>query len=459
MFAEVEKYCIEHQLFDTKARVVIACSGGPDSMALLLFFLSVREKMQLDITVAHFEHGIRGADSLADAEYVREFCEKRQLKCYIESADVPAYAAINKISLEMAARQLRYEFLRRTAKEMGGALIATAHHADDQAETVLMRILHGSGLSGLAAMRPKNGDIIRPFLAVKKDFLEACCKQAGIAPRHDATNDSDLYLRNRLRNQLLPQLEREYNPSVKLTLCQLAEIAAADDEFIRDSLSAIYCAVVTNEPGRTLIDRSAFVKLPLAQARALLREAMMEIVPQRQILDFVQTEKLRRFIAEGVSGTRIELPFGIIAEIAYEKIMLTKRSSVIQRQPISQYELQVPGRTDIAELGITVEAEILSEPQVLSGNDWAIFDNDKISGPFYLRGRIDGDKIDISNGKKKVKDLLIDLKVPRDMRDRLPIICTAGQILWIGGIRRAATAKIDNTTKKYLLFRIIRKDR
>ena len=454
MFVKVEKYCQKHCLFAKGSNILIACSGGPDSVALVLFFLSIQEKWQLKLSVAHFEHGIRGEASLADADFVREFCKQKKLRYYQKSVDVPGFAAQEKLSVEMAARKLRYDFLKQTADNLGGALIAVAHHADDQAETVLMRLLRGSGISGLAAMRPKNGLIIRPFLCVNKDELTACCAAAGVVPRHDATNDCDMYLRNRLRHKLMPLLKQEYNPDIELALCRLAEIASAQDDFLHLEAQKVFDRIVTINGSQRIIDRQAANELPTALLRELLREVLKPLLPQGTAIDFEQTEKLGSFLCEGGSGSCLELSFGVKAEIVYDKLILTAGSKTEEFQ-LPCRKLSVPGQTAIPELGLTVEAEIISEKPQLAGNNWAVFDFDKISGPFFLRGRKNGDRIDVSGGSKKVKEILINRKIPRDMRNRMPVICTADKILWLGGLRRAATCGIDENTKKFLLFKLL----
>ena len=184
MLAQVATFCEQNKLLVPGDSVLIACSGGPDSLALVQVLLALRDRYQLRLAVGHFEHGIRGAASLADAAFVRDFCQREGLPFYLAAADVPAYSRQHHLSLETAARLLRYRFLRETAQRIAaGTLIATAHQADDQAETVLMRVLRGTGVDGLAGIRPRTADIIRPLLCVTRAEIEDYCRRQGLQPR------------------------------------------------------------------------------------------------------------------------------------------------------------------------------------------------------------------------------------------------------------------------------------
>ncbi len=211
------------------AHVLVACSGGPDSLALLLLLRELVPMLHLDVTVAHYDHGLRGAASKADAAFVQTFCEALGIPCFVGNA--PPGSIVNaKASMETEARRLRYLFLEEVRRETGADVICTAHHADDQAETVLMHLLRGTGLDGLAGIPAFDEErhLVRPLLPFRKQELIAYCESQGITPRHDATNDVPDGLRNRVRLELLPELAAGYNPRITESLCRLAEIAGAE---------------------------------------------------------------------------------------------------------------------------------------------------------------------------------------------------------------------------------------
>lgn len=451
MFSEVEKYCLSKQLFALGDNIVIACSGGPDSLLLLEFFLSIKDKWNLKIRAAHFEHGIRGDASKADADFVEKYCLLRDIPFSVDSADVPAYAKENKMSVEAAARKLRYEFLYNISQNMGGALIATAHHADDQAETVLMRILRGTGIAGLQAIKPKNGLLIRPFLTVTKAEILSKCDLLQLSPRHDATNDDTIYLRNRLRLKLLPELAKEYNPGIVKALCNLADIAGTEADFLKNSLRKIEHDVIRIDKDKVVMLRTELQKLHLAQVRELFREAVAHFSLLN--ISFEQLEMLHELAFYGDSGAKTELSGNLTAEVVYDELWLYQGKC--RAVSFQKCELVIPGKTFIPELKITIEAELLKENCKPCGTDWAVFDYDKLIPPFYIRPREKGDYIEIKNGRKKIKELLIDTKISRYDREKLPIFTDSKRILWIADIRRSTFAQPDDNTKRFLRLHIL----
>ena len=310
------------------AHIVVACSGGPDSLALLSLLLELRPLLSLAVTAAHYEHGIRGEASAEDAAFVRRFCATRAVPCIVESGDVPRAAARTSESLETAARRLRYAFLERTRERVGASLIATAHHADDQAETVLLHILRGTGLDGLAGIPARDAarHLVRPLLPFPKQELVDYCRARGFSPRHDATNDVPDALRNRVRLSLLPELARAYNSAIRQGLCRLADIAAEEREAAEHLAAQEAVRLIEQLPaGRAHGEDAASWRLPAAPAlraeaaralpRALCRRVLriyLARLGRAQDVSFERTEALRRLLS-GTSGQRVELPRLVIA--------------------------------------------------------------------------------------------------------------------------------------------------
>ena len=308
LLARVEDFCTTRGLFAPNDGVLVACSGGVDSVVLADMLCRMQIKRGIKVAIAHFEHGIRGEESKADAEFVRAFAKERDLPFYLAEEDVPAFSREQHLSLETAARKLRYDFLRRTAKEGGFCHIATAHHADDQAETVLMRILRGTGTDGLSGMSAKSGDIIRPLLFLNKSELMDYAAAVNLAYRTDATNFVADATRNKLRLELLPKLKVEFNPDIVSALNRLSEVAAAEKD---------YLAVVAEkeeprifeQPGENLVNlrRKNFAKLPVALQRVLLRRffALCDCIAD---MEFTHLEAVRHLILKGHTGNFLDLP-------------------------------------------------------------------------------------------------------------------------------------------------------
>jgi len=455
MIRHIEAFCQQNKLFSKGSRIVIACSGGPDSLALADVFGRLRDKWKLQLCIAHFEHGIRGEESKADAAFVRNFAIEQKVPFYMEAADVPAWAMQKKISLETAARDLRYAFLRRVSHAFGNACIATAHHADDQAETVLMHILRGTGTEGLAAMQPHTGDVIRPFLCVTRREIEEYCNNCGLEPRHDATNDELDCQRNRLRLGLLPQLRREYNPEITAALCRLSAIAADEGDFLQREAERLWPQVALYTEGILELRTEAFAALHPALQRVMLRKAVNRVRGNNKGISFFHFEELRRLLLAGRTGAALQLPQGLCAEIVYGSLKLfTKKTVAKTVGEFAQQKLIVPGHTKLLSLGMVVEAVVLEQQPEVHGT-WEMFcDFDVLEGTLLVRPRQPGDHFCIANGTKKVKDFFIDQKIPRGERTRVPIFCDARGIFWLGGLRQPAFARAGCHTKRFLYLKV-----
>ena len=448
----VEAFVQKHGLFARGSCIVIACSGGPDSLALASVLLALREKWRLSLCVAHFEHGIRGAASRADESFVRTFAEENALPYKVAHENIPNYAKHARLSLETAARQRRYAFLEKTARGLGdGALIATGHHAGDQAETVLMQILRGSGVDGLAGIRPRTGNRVRPLLFLSREDILAYLTAKGLVPRWDETNFVPCALRNRMRYETLPALRR-YNPSAEAALCRLAAAQAELSDFLRFSVEAVWGKAVARKEDAISLRRDCYREQPTALRKAILRR-LSEEAGLRQSLEFSHYEALDRFCRFGEAGKRLTLPEKYVAECRYDRIILSRmpeKDCAWEEVPLS-----LEGATRIDAIGLTVYAFPWEPGTTLPDALTAVADVDALESPLFVRGRQDGDSFRLENGKRqKIKSLLIDRKVPRAFRERVPIFTADGEIFWVGGLRRAAVALLTEKTKRAVAFQI-----
>lgn len=314
--------CAAEKIFDGVHKVLIAVSGGADSLALAELLINSRRRFNLGICIAHFEHGLRGKESIADADFVKAFAEERGIKFIGGHGNVKSFVAEEKISVETAARILRYEFLSNARNELSCDAIALAHHADDQAETILMRLLRGATSSGLAAMKFRTrsddyGLLIRPLLRFRKAELENFCRVKNLSPRLDTTNFELDATRNKIRLELIPTLER-FNPALVETLCRLAEVEAEEADFIDRQAEKVFPAVVKDNS----IVREEFLKLHSALQRAVIKKFLKQVTGTTKDFGFVHFESVRKVLISGLKG--VELPKNLRANLVKGKLSITK---------------------------------------------------------------------------------------------------------------------------------------
>ena len=459
MLEKVKNLCEREKLFQAGDAILIACSGGPDSLALVHLFLDLREIYKLRISVGHVDHMFRGAESKADADFVRNFCKYHHIPFYLKTVDVPAFAKEKSLSDEAAARIVRYDFLRELAVKLGGALIATAHHRDDQAETILLHLFRGAGSQGIAGIRPKSCGIIRPFLSVTRQEIERYCKEKNLTPRIDATNSETEYLRNKIRLELMPVLKKTYNPVMPAALCRSAELIGAEHDFINASAKMLWKDIVSETDGKLIINRQRLQDLHIALQREVLRLAVMKAAGDLNGWGFLHIEQMITFVKTAKTGTILELPKQFVLVCDYQTVELCHKSTL--KQPATQdvYQiLRVPGFTPIPLLQLTVQVEKMNEYVKSTGLNNIVCDMDRLNGELFLRLRRDGDRFQPSgmSGFKKLKDFFIDNKVARVDRDRIPIFCDQNTIFWVGGLRQNQTSQISGQTKHFLRFTILK---
>lgn len=309
--------CAAEKIFCGVHKALIAVSGGADSLALAELMINSRRRFNLELCIGHFEHGLRGQESIDDAAFVKAFAEERGIKFIGGRGDVKAYAAAEKISVETAARTLRYEFLSKQNFDA----IALAHHADDQAETILMRLLRGATSAGLSAMKFRTfskdyGLLLRPLLRFRKVELETFCRERKLSPRVDATNFELDATRNRIRLELIPTFER-FNPALVETLCRLAEVTAEEADFIDEQAEKIFPAVVNDNS----IIRAKFLKLHPALQRVVIKKFLAQVKGSAKDFGFVHFEEVRKVLINGLRG--VELPRNLRANLTKGKLSIT----------------------------------------------------------------------------------------------------------------------------------------
>jgi tRNA(Ile)-lysidine synthase len=445
-----------HNLIVPNERLLIGVSGGCDSIALLDGLLQLSPKYGWSVYVVHVNHHLRGDESDEDARYVAEFCIKRQVPCQIKHVDVQAKKQQSGGNKQAIARELRYQAFREVAEEWAIKKIVLAHHADDQVETILMRILRGTGSSGLMGILKQRdwGDlqIIRPLLGIYRKELESYLEEQSIVPREDASNQSTDYTRNRLRLELIPKLEREYNPKVKQAILQLGDLAYEDEKVWEDwTTEAMHACAKKVSDKEYQIDLPVFLSYPVALQRRMVKLILNcltdEIQPYHSIAQVLQLG------VHQSPSVWIFLPGGIKGVRSYEILRLTK-DYINQREDEWFYPLPIPGTTYLP-FGV-IEATISTKPEYLDfreSHHKAVFDADELElERLAVRNRRPGDFIFPYGfkGRKRIKALMMEHKIPQSQRGLQPLIVSDQEIIWIPGIRRSSFALVTAKTSRFL---------
>lgn len=457
MLDKIKAWASRHRLLAPGSRILAACSGGPDSLALVHILNQLQAEYGFCLAVAHINHMFR-PEAAQEAEFVADFSAGLGLTCHITTIDVPAYQQANKLSAEEAGRTLRYQYLRQVAADWGGARIATGHHRDDQAETVLINLLRGAGSGGLRGMRPLSGDIIRPLLSVSRREIEEYCRSQHLTPCQDSSNFTTEYLRNRVRLNLLPALETEYNPSIREALWRLAVLAGDEHDYICQEAGKLWGTIISDDQGKASINSQALAGLHPALQRACIRQVIEKKRGNLTGISFIHVENLITMALRGDVGSQLTLPGGLFARRTYTTLEVGTACLTAGKHRLeAAIELAIPGITRIN--GLTVMAEIVSAPSA-AGRATAVFDFEQLCLPVTLRGRLPGDRFRPRglNGSKKIKDFFIDSKVPAAQRDAIPIVSDQQEIIWIAGYRQSEHGRITGNTKKILQLTITKQE-
>ncbi len=446
-----------HSLVQKGDRIIVGLSGGPDSVCLLHVLKSEESEWGIKVYAAHLNHNLRGLKAEEDANYVVDLCKKMGVKCFLKNDDIEAYAKANKLSTEEAGRIKRFHFFEEVQNKIGGDKIALGHHKDDQAETILMRIIRGSGLDGLVAMDYRREKYIRPLLDLTKEEIENYCKQKNLKPRLDATNYETDYFRNQVRNDLIPYLKERYNPRIIDALIKLRSVIKDDYDLLSQMTEEHYSTMVIKESGKRSFPIKKITQLHPALRARLIRRGIQDLVDAGQGLDFDQIRQIDHLISVKRPGKKTSLSLGLEAMISYREFHIYKKE--LEEKLEFYYPVQIQQKTDIHELNLSVEVRIVCNGKELpfSQNSLEqIFDYEKVEKELNIRNRKDGDRFTPMgmNGTKKIKDFFIDLKIDQLERNRIPLLCDGDEIMWVVGYRISEKYKITRDTKKKLLIRI-----
>lgn len=429
-------------------RVIVGLSGGADSVCLLHILRRLAPHYGWELQAVHIHHGLRGAEADRDAAFAMNFAQSLGVSCQVVSFDMAAEARKQGRSTEEMGRILRYETFSKLAGENGQ--IAVAHHANDQAETLLMRLCRGTGLLGLTGMAPVRGNIIRPLLFCSRKEIEAYCKENGLMYQEDSTNKDTAYTRNKIRHEALPLLEEVHGGSTA-HLAETAALLAADSDFLEQAAKAAYAETKLNE-NPIALSCEKLSALHRALRMRVLRYAMADMLGSSKNISHVHLQDVESLLTKQ-SGTSVKTAGGLVVSRQYDRLIFG-RAEKMQ----AGFSYAIPLGTDV----FVQEAELLVESGVFSGKREEIpldgctnvFDYDKITQDLCCRTRKAGDQITLPGGTKKLKSFFIDEKIPAEERGSIPLIACGRDIVWIYGGRTSAKFAPDAQTTQYVWIRI-----
>jgi len=523
MIDKVRRTITEHNLIEKGENVLVGVSGGPDSICLLHILDYLSDELDIkNILAMHVNHMLRGEESDADEEYVKELCETLGIKLFSVAINVKEIAEKTNLSIEEAAREARYNKFKALAEKIGNCKIAVAHNRNDQAETVLMNIIRGTGLDGLKGIDYKRGNIIRPLLDVDRKEIEEYCIRHNLKPRTDSTNLMNIYTRNKIRLDVIPYINENFNVDIIENIVRMADLVRDDISYLKfvteeayykcllkpdyenenkessrygaksgdalkmkskDVVKRLYVERTCDDYDNVvLLDINKLKKLHKSIIKRVLRLAVENVRGNIKDIESVHINQIFQLCLEGRTGAEIHLPTNIRAAKSYNilKIFACKdseynkdnntrenKSEQLQKTTLQGHSVNIPGITRIEELNIEIEGTILNKESLddienlkKMGYNSLIqfFDYEKIKeGPeVVLRNRHKGDLIKPlkSGGTKKLKEFMIDNKIPRDIRDKILLLAKEREIIWVIGYRISDKFKVTENTKSILKLEV-----
>ncbi len=456
------------RLFEPGESVVVAVSGGADSLCLLQVLYVLRERLDIRLHVAHLDHMLRGSESSLDARFVSSHALSLGLDCTVEARDVQAYRRSRRCSLEEAAREVRYAFLAEVARETGAVVLATGHTRDDSVETVMLHVLRGTGVHGLRGLDPVSQlhasaasvvdrrmapRLVRPLLPLSRDETQEYCLTKGLVPRSDSSNESLSPLRNRVRLELLPYC-RSLNPRFDDAVLRLSAAARDDDEHLAEAARALWAEIVSVSGAEVRIELNGFAGATRALQARLIHQSVAHLNGSARDVAFDHIAVVRDLVSKPV-GKSVDLP-GCIAWRREDSSLVAFRTDMVtevvrEGVPAEPVSIAVPGETSIPCWHVTARV-IEGAAGVSTGALVAHFDADRLGTGLFVRRRRQGDRFRPlgMSGEKKLQDFMVDARIPAAHRDEVPIVCSESQIAWVVGWRIDDRMKVSPDTRAVL---------
>jgi tRNA(Ile)-lysidine synthase len=473
MLKKVRKTIEKSSMLTPGDHLVVAFSGGPDSVALLRALILLSSEYGLRLTTAHLNHGLRGPEADEEEDFVRGISNDLGITCICKTIDIRLLRIGKGRSLEEIGREERYRFLNDAADRCGAGKIATGHHRDDQAETVLINLIRGSGLEGLKGIVPVRADrIIRPLLDVSREEILDFLHHEGLAYRVDSSNLDPIYLRNRIRRDLIPDLKARYNPRIVPSLCHTAEIVRREDDYLHNVVRQIlHDWGITPGAEDVHLPMSSLLGLHEALRGRIVKCLLEAATPLGRGIGFRHIEAVLTLLRPPYHNrkTSLDLPFLICVEKEEETLRIRRRGrrkTRGDRRKVTilptdySYSVEVPGAVYIAEIDRHVRIGFVDNPGLLTMRSTpraAFFDYARISPPLILRNVRPGDRIEpLGMGEtKKIKSCFIDGKIPRECRGRIPLLVDSRSIIWIAGEMISNRVKVTEQTKTVLMAEMV----
>ncbi len=449
----------EYGMIDKGDRILAAVSGGADSVCMLHVLNTLKKTMGFDIYCAHLNHCLRGDAADNDEKFVIELCESLDIPVFTKLVDVAALAAEKKLTTEEAGRLARYDFFKELSQKYKICKTATAHNSDDNAETVLMRIIRGTGTDGLKGISYIREDgVIRPLLDISRADIEAYCRGNNLSFCTDSTNSDNDYTRNKIRNELLPFIEQNFNPNIKESLCRLARNASEDADFLNSYAERLYARLCNPLPGEKpvtlhieslrMVDKSIAARVLKIAADGAKPGIRLEKKHIYGLFELMTKQ----------TGASINLPDGLDASVQYGWLSFADKNSAVDvvEEADGFFTEIAPLQTVLVEaLGKHISLRIENAKEYKCKVNETAISYDLVDGQMlFLRNRRSGDRIVwFPDGKtKKIKNILIDAKIPKQDRDRIPLLCTGTEVLAIVGSRVSEKYKVTNETERALVI-------
>lgn len=446
-------------MIEAKDHIIVGLSGGVDSVCLLWILNQLKDVLDIQIHAIHVHHGLRGEAADEDANFAKKLCEGLNIPIQIICRNIGEEAKKNKISIEEAGRKARYECFFEKRDSLGYGKIAIGHHMNDQAETILFNIMRGSGLKGLSGISPIRGYVIRPLIECTRLELEAFCKEKKLAFVSDSTNDLEIYSRNKIRLNLIPYIEQNFNPSFVKQMNTMGEHIREEDAYL-DSQADYFIGMMPITSSNNIINIGVD---QLIQIDKVIRKRVYRKIICNLSKGLKDYENKHMILIDELlnkdTGKKISLPYGIVVERVYKELCFKAVQETVQKWEylVDKKEVvvnEINGRFEFKEF------DNLNYLEFSQNRYTKWFDYDKINCNLTIRNRRTGDFICLNgiNGKKKLKDFFIDEKISRSMRDKIPLLADESSILWIVGLRISEHYKVTKDTKKILEVNYIMED-